>query len=345
MRSSHPRVLIIRRDNIGDLVCTTPLIRALREKLPDAWLGLLANSYNAPVLHGNPHLDQIFTYEKRKHRAAATSVARLYWNRIKLILHLRALKLDYVILAAPAYQRSALRFARLIGARHLIGYTDPQGLIDMALPAPDGEQLHQVESVYALGRFFGIQAPPPPLVLSADAAQAARIAASLPARRGKLLVGVHLSAREPDRRWPKEHFIRLCRELIDRRGCSVMLTWAPGGRDNRFFPGDDDTAREVVAAVDRAELIACPTENLESLCAAISLCDLQISSDGGPVHLAAGLGKPVLCFFSEESPAKWHPWGVKYALIQKPSHRIADITVEEVLAEFDQLCLACHFPE
>lgn len=337
------KILLIRRDNIGDLICTTPLIQGLREKLPDAWLGLLANSYNAPVLAGNPHLDALFTYQKGKHRDAGSSAAAIYWARLRLILRLRALKLDYVILAAPAFQRSALRFARLVGARHLVGYADPQGVIDMAPPVPVGEAQHQVESVYALGRFFGVEPPAPPLVLRADAAQVARLAATLPEDHAKLRVGVHLSAREADRRWPKAHFIGLCRGLIDR-GCEVLLTWAPGGSDNRFFPGDDDTAREVVAAVNRPELLACPTSGLPALCAAISLCDLQISSDGGPVHLAAGLGKPVLCFFGEENPAKWHPWGVKYALIRKPARRVADISVAEALTEFDTLRKTCELP-
>jgi heptosyltransferase III len=343
MPDGQPKILVIRRDNIGDLVCTTPLLRGLREKMPDAWLGLLANSYNAPVLAGNPHLDEIFTYQKTKHRAAANSVVALYWARLKLILQLRARRLDYVILAAPAFQRSALRFARLVGARHLVGYADPHGVIDLALPLPHGEPQHQVEAVYALGRFFGLEPPAPPLVLRPDTTQVARINATLPERHGNMRVGVHLSAREADRRWPAQHFIGLCRGLITR-GCEVILTWAPGGRNNRFFPGDDETAREVATAVAHPALLVCPTDDLAALGAAISLGDLQISSDGGPVHLAAGLGKPVLCFFGEESPAKWHPWGVKYALIRKPSRRVADITVEEALAEFDELRKSCISP-
>ncbi len=80
-----------------------------------------------------------------------------------------------------------------------------------------------------------------------------------------------------------------------------------------------------------------PTDGLPDLCTAIRVSDLQISSDGGPVHLAAGLSKPVLCFFGEENPLKWHPWGVKYALIRKPTRRVADISVAEALAEFDAL--------
>ena len=56
--SGTPRILIVRRDNIGDLVCTTPLIAALRERLPRAWIAALVNSYNAEVLARNPALDE-----------------------------------------------------------------------------------------------------------------------------------------------------------------------------------------------------------------------------------------------------------------------------------------------
>ena len=54
------KILVIRRDNIGDLVCTTPLLAALRARFPDAWIGVLANSYNAPVLSGYPHVNDVF---------------------------------------------------------------------------------------------------------------------------------------------------------------------------------------------------------------------------------------------------------------------------------------------
>ena len=63
-----PRFLIIRRDNVGDLVCTTPLLESMRARLPHAWLGALVTTYNAEVLARNPALDQLFIYEKLKHR-------------------------------------------------------------------------------------------------------------------------------------------------------------------------------------------------------------------------------------------------------------------------------------
>ena len=55
--AGSPRILIVRRDNIGDLACTTPLLKALRAQLPRAWLGALVTTYNAEVLARNPAPD------------------------------------------------------------------------------------------------------------------------------------------------------------------------------------------------------------------------------------------------------------------------------------------------
>src|SRR5512135_977073 len=60
------KILVIRRDNIGDLVCTTPMIRMLRQHYPDAWIAALVTRYNAEVLAGNPDLDAVFAYQKAK---------------------------------------------------------------------------------------------------------------------------------------------------------------------------------------------------------------------------------------------------------------------------------------
>ena len=72
------RILVIRRDNIGDLVCTTPLLAALRRRFPAAWIGALVNSYNATVLDRNPDLDEVFVYRKLKHLGPGESGIRYF---------------------------------------------------------------------------------------------------------------------------------------------------------------------------------------------------------------------------------------------------------------------------
>src|SRR5712692_11011534 len=124
-QDARPRILVIRRDNIGDLACTTPLIATLRERLPDARIAALVNTYNEAVLAGNPAVDAVYAYEKGKHRGEARSIVSVYADRLRLIIALRKEKFDYAILATPGFAPRSLRLARLIGARHVLGYTEP----------------------------------------------------------------------------------------------------------------------------------------------------------------------------------------------------------------------------
>ena len=55
------------------------------------------------------------------------------------------------------------------------------------------------------------------------------------------------------------------------------------------------------------------------------------------MHLAAGLGKPIVCLFGKSDAARWYPWGVDHELLQKTGHDVADIAVEEVVAAFNRL--------
>lgn len=96
------KILIIRRDNIGDLICTTPLFEALRRRYPNAYLAALVNSYNAPAIQGNPHLDAVFAYTKGKH-AAGESVVQAYLKRVKLLWSLRCQRFDYVLLPSSGF--------------------------------------------------------------------------------------------------------------------------------------------------------------------------------------------------------------------------------------------------
>src|SRR5450759_4565553 len=94
-------ILIVRRDNIGDLVCTTPLISALRRRYPRAHIAALVNTYNRQVLEGHPDLDALYAYAKAKHRLPGQSRAAVYWDKLVLMLKLRGQRFDYALLASP----------------------------------------------------------------------------------------------------------------------------------------------------------------------------------------------------------------------------------------------------
>ncbi len=322
-------LLVIRRDNIGDLVCTTPLISALRQRYPAAWIGVLANSYNAPVLDGNPDIDAVFAYRKLKHLEAGGSALAALAERAAMLWSLRRRKLSIAIVAAGATDARGARLARMLA---------PARIVQPPTAVP-GE--HEVEHTFSAARMLGIDGPIPPLRVVPGAAAIGDVRAALH-RTGvdgrRHLVGVHISARRPAQRWPAERFAALIVDLKQRLGAATLLLWSPGAEDHPQHPGDDGKAAAIVAAIGSdAAVLPYPTASLPSLTAALSVCDAVVCSDGGAMHLAAGLGTPVTCFFGDSPVERWRPWGVPHRVLHATSQRVEDVSVEEAYRAVESL--------
>jgi ADP-heptose:LPS heptosyltransferase len=329
MPDRSPRILVIRRDNIGDLACTTPLLRALRTQLPDAHLAALVTQYNAPVLARNPDLDAVHSYTKAKHRAPDDSLLRIYARRLKQVMLLRAERFDWVLLPGGA-QASSMRTARWIRARRML-VRDAQDAVAGA---------HEVEQCCHLLARMGLRYEAPPLRVAADPAEAAPIVERMRSQwrdRPRGVIGLHISARKVPQRWPIERFAALARRLHQTMQAGILLLWAPGAVDDPSHPGDDEKASAICAALPDVPVVPVRTARLEELIAALAQCDRVICSDGGAMHLAAGLGKPIVCLFGNSAAERWRPWGVRYELLQPASRNVTDISVDEVLAAYERL--------
>ena len=321
-------ILVVRRDNIGDLVCTTPLFHALRRRFPQAWIGALVNSYNAPVLDRNPHIDRVFVYTKLKHLESGQSKLGALRQRFDDLWALRRRSLDCVVVATPAGAPRTLRLARLLAARRIVS-PSPKLISEM-------EGRHEVERVYALATELGIHGPIPPLEVVPDAALVSHASQAFDRmRKGALRVAVQISARRPAQRWPPEHFATLVGHL-HAMGAAPMLLWAPGPANHPRHPGDDHLAAALVDQLGN-KIIAYRTSTLPELIGALAACDAAITSDGGAMHLAAALRKPIVCFFGDVSPVQWRPWGVPHRVLRAASGKAADISVDEALGALGQL--------
>jgi len=160
------RILVIRRDNIGDLVCTTPLLAALRARHPDAHIAALVNSYNAGVLEGNPDVDAIHSYTKLKHRGEGESWWSVLVHRYRMIAALRRAGFDYVLLGKSTFDRHGLALARQVRPRHIVGIPPDAGqraagITDPVAPASFA-QGHEVEAIMKLGAPLGVDTAPGP---------------------------------------------------------------------------------------------------------------------------------------------------------------------------------------
>ena len=311
------RLLILRRDNIGDLVCTTPLIAALRAQLPGAWLGAVVTTYNAEVLAGNPALDEIFVYEKLKHRTG--SLLSHVRSRLGQRSRLRERRFDCVLVPAPSAQ--ALKLAR--GLKPVRVLASPTGF---------PSHLHEVERVFELGRSLGVNGKAGLLQLFPDAKKQSELRQQFGAGP---FVALHISARRPAQRWPLQRYAALAAELA--KEARVLLLWAPGAADNPRHPGDDVAAAEVLRAAANPRVIPVATAELKTLIAALSLADRVVCPDGGAMHLAAALGKPVVALFGDSPVERWRPWGVPHRVLRPDSKNLADLELQPVLQAFAEL--------
>jgi ADP-heptose:LPS heptosyltransferase len=301
----------LRRDNIGDLVCTTPLIAALRAQLPQAWLGALVTTYNAGVLAGNAALDDVFVYEKLKHRSGGL-LSHLR-TRFAQMSGLRARRLDFVLVPAPSPQ--SLKLARSLKPEQVT-----------AAPSSVPARQHEVERAFELGRSFGVAGKPGALQVFADAQKKDELRRQL--GHGPF-VAVHISARRPAQRWPLERYAELIASVSATR--KVMLLWSPGPQDDSRHPGDDEAAATVQRIAEDSSVVPVETPDLRTLIAALSLADRVVCPDGGAMHLAAALGKPVVALFGDSPVERWRPWGVPHVIVRPESRNLADLTLEPVL--------------
>lgn len=326
------RILVVRRDNIGDLVVTTPVFTALRRRFPGARIEALVNSYNAAVLDGHPDVDVVHVYRKSKHSESRREALADWAERLAQWSRLRRSRFDAVILVSPGYHPRQIRQARAILPREIVAFCPPGVVpagVTRAVPWEERPTLHHLRDTFNILSALGIEG---------DIPRPSIVASPVPRPPGDApRIGIHVSARRPLNRWPEARFAALLEALQSRGRYDLRLYWAPGAEDDPRHPGDDEKAARLMAATRGRPVAAVRTTTLRALIDELAACDLVVCSDGGAMHIAAALGKPIVCFFGESEAAKWHPWEARHRLLQPASRDAADITVAEALAAFDSL--------
>ena len=342
------RVLLIRLRLIGDVVLSTPVIRALRRAFPDATLTDLVERDAAAVVAGNRDLDRIIAVERTHGLRRVLDDAKLAWQ-------LRRDRYDVVIDMHGGPRSSWLALAT--GARQRIGYDMPgrQWMYTRTIPrARELRPRHSVLNQWDL--LAGIEGWP------GDAADPARDAVAMPVdpeadRRivvrlrsagvapGHQLIVLHVSASNPFRRWPEPAFAEVVASLVsqspDRR---VILSSGPSDRlaADRIVAA----ARALLPAAARSQVIDFGEFDLAELRALVERSVLFIGGDTGPLHVAATTATPIVAIYGPTLPARSTPW--RNPSIPSESIEIADLPCrpcdQRVCAPGDYRCLTTIKP-
>ena len=303
------KVLLIRLRLIGDVVFTTPVIRALKRALPDAQISYLVEREAASVVAGNPHLAEVIVIPRTRGLSRLADDARL-------AARLRRRRFDLVIDMHGGPRSSLLTLAT--GAPQRIGYRIP-GRTWMYTRTverprelrPRHSVVNQWDLLHAIG---GIHAGAPdpardavemPLHADADARVARRLAAAGVVAADELIV-VHVSAGNPFRRWPEEAFVRLVTGLAAHHARRLILSSGPSDRQaaNRIA----SAARRMLGPDAAGRVVDFGDFDLAELRALVARSRLFVGGDTGPLHIAATTATPVVAVFGPTLAERSAPW-------------------------------------
>ena len=299
-------ILIIRRDNIGDLLCTTPLLKALKDQLKVDRLDVVTNAYVAPVLKGSYFIDNLYIYHKLKH--GHTSFFKVIGERLRLIFNLRRHHYDYIL----AFDQRALNLTRYLRKTKVL------------TPIQDWTHQTEVERAWELGQRLGLRGMPGSIAVP--------LYYSSSDKKNIKTLGIHISARRVRQQYPIVQWVKLIRALHDLDAkLTFHIFWSPGDSKNPMHPGDDDKALVLKKELKDLPVKFIPTPTLESLIKSIHTCGSMIMADGGAMHIAAALNRPIIALFGDSNPKRWRPWGVPYTIMQNKTEHVKDIEASKIV--------------
>ncbi len=307
LRAARSVLLVKPHHKLGDLLVATPLIRNLRLALPRARLVVVAGPYNAPAVLDSPDLD-------------AVEIARLKgpaapFHGIRLARRLREERFDAgLVLSTIAHSASAVVLARRAAPAFLAGLDSaPSGSplarlgYDCVVPPPDDLRLHIVDYGLTLLERLGIPVSTREHVLGVTPAQRARAEAILAGAGVDLarpILGVQVGGtpHRPERQWaPANYATVLQRAASDLDYQPVLLGRTP-----------DRPALDEVRSLGRRPvptLVDLPFAEYKGV---LSRLTYFLTHDGGPVHVAAGVGVPSYFVFLSTPPWRWAPYGARF---------------------------------
>ncbi len=278
-----PSILVVRFSSLGDVLLTTPVLRAIRAHWPQAHLAFLTRERFAPLLEGNPHLDELIRLPEgataRELAARCRELARRRWT-ILADLH-RSLRSSLVRKLVPAQYK--LVYSKLITKRTLLiyGRMDRYGPHPLAVPERYARPLER----------FGVRLDQLPAELHLSDQDHAPVAAAIASRwpdTPENFLTVAPGAAWPIKRWPAERFAVAAGELSARHSLKVLVL---GGAQ------DAEVCRTVAERLGASALDLAGQLTIRQSAAAVERSRLLLTNDTGLMHVATAVRTPVTAVF------------------------------------------------
>ena len=311
-----PKRILIRGTNwVGDAVMSIPAMREIRRSFPDSRISLLVRPWVRDIYSAAPFVDEIIEYDKSGAHRGCTGLRRLIGD-------LRERRFDAAFLLQNAFEAAFIAWCARIPAR--IGYARDGRSLFLTHACdidPEVRKVHQ--AYYYLGILSGIGLLPArswngkgtPLsieigIREPDQISAAAMLKANGIREGEPVVGMNPGAYYGEaKRWFPERYAAVGDRIAEQYGARILLF----GSQN-----DLRTTQEVASRMKHPAIVLAGRTTLGELMGLIRKCDLLITNDSGPMHLAAALNVHQLAIFGSTSEVATGPLSPNALVIKYP---------------------------
>jgi ADP-heptose:LPS heptosyltransferase len=325
--SKSPKILLIRQHNqLGDMLLSNSLFRAIKEKFPDGKLYIIASYENFHAVISNQFIDKVIVFDKRK-----------FWNPINLIRFISDLRKErfelVIVPVTVSISSTSCLIARFCGAKFSIGPATLDSrpnkysfLFDYKIDVgKENDSRHISDKILDIVRPFGIDTSDlsEHILVREEDKQFAR---QLFGGNEKIKIGFHIGAGKIPNRWDVNKFAEVINYLFENfNDVIVYLT---------IGHWDEELLEKILPLLKKKPLVL---RNLEipKLAAVIELSDLFISNDTGIMHVAGSTNTPLIALFGPTNPEIWAPVGKNKFYIKKGN----DINLIEVQDVIDKINL------
>ena len=308
-------ILIVKLSAIGDVIHTLPALNAVRNYYPNANITWLVEEDAASLVQGHKALDRVIISKRKRWLKALRSLSLLNTfkevygfikvlrdTRYDMILDFQAL-LKSGILIAIARGRRKIGFGK--GLEHM---EHSYIFLNERIPAVDME-IHALSRGMMLLNAIGIPTNEVEYKLPVSNGDREKVD-ELMKKHGingvKSLIAINPVAKWETKLWPKERFARLADTIIDEYDVKIIFT---GGLEDRPI------IQDIMSDMKGRALNLAGHTTLKMLAALYEKTVLVISTDTGPMHLAAAVGTPVVALFGPTAPWRTGPYGIGHQVI------------------------------
>jgi lipopolysaccharide heptosyltransferase I len=306
-------ILIIKMSAIGDVVHTLPFLEILRENFPKARIDWLMEEEASQIIEGHPALDRVIVSRRKQWQrgilkgGTCRRVMREAWEFLKEV---RARRYDLVIDLQGLFRSGLLtgisRGRRKIG---MTGAREGAWIFLNERPVPVDHDEHAIDRYLRMARYLECRTGPCKAIIPVFESDRERVRGLLgrELREDRPLVALNPVARWETKLWLPDRFAVLADRLARELSCTVAFTGSAHDRE---------TIELISGMMESRPLNLAGRTGLKELAFLYSLCALLVTTDTGPMHIAAAMGCPVVALFGPTAPWRTGPYGNEHRIVR-----------------------------